>query len=440
MRPNRPKNDRMSSLTLYSDIFSQYGSSRRKFDTIHTKISEIIENRGVNLALPEISTYVPSQAVKKSKSLARHIVHSRGHSRPDITGTQRMTIYFSNQSPKTLAANHHCDLKSIYRIQSSPFSAFGLTFRQFKVFLCDILDDASRTFYTDVSRVPIALPPFKESFRPGRKCSISPFHESLLRAILVHKSDIYLDQILGFLLFVDPNLVSSISSLSRTLLKMGFTCKVPNRVVSRSDYSEAVLFRNIFETIPFYSFQLVFLDESSNSRKLGINMRGRAPKSVTPVSKSRNVGQRFTCVGAINIEGLLYGELIPGGLNMITFNQILTDSIFPRMQPYPQSNSVLILDNCRAHSLSPQQIFDEYGILVLFLPPYSPFLNPIERLFSALKAKIKRLIYDNSSLRKTPQNLWIEATRYCVENFNFKRVIESTYVPDETTEKISVRI
>ena len=221
---------------------------------------------------------------------------------------------------------------------------------------------------------------------------------------------------------------------------MGFSCKVPNHVVSRSDYSEAVVFRNIFDTIPFYSFQLVFLDESSNSRKLGIHLRGRAPKSITPVSQSRNAGKRFTCVGSLNIEGFLYGELIPGGLNNSTFNRILSESIFPRVNPYPQRNSVLILDNCRAHNINPQEIYDTYGILLLFLPPYSPFLNPIERVFSAMKAKIKRLIYDNSYLRKDPEQLWLEGTLHCIQNFNFQKVIESTYVPDEITERISVRI
>lgn len=440
MRPTKPQHDRMSNLTVFSDIFPIYQNARRNFNSVHSRVRKIVKNKGRNVDVEDIASIIPSGIMKKSNSLLEHIVHQRSKSRPDITGTQRMTIYFSDQSPRALAATHHCDLRTVYRIQQSPFSAFGLTYRQFKHFLCDILDDSCKSFYSQVSRVPVVLPALPDNFRPGPKSRLASLHRSLIRAILVHKSELYLDQILSFLVFIDPSTVCSLSSVSRTLSKMGFSCKVPNRVLSRSDYTEAILFRNIFRSTPFYSFQLVFLDESSNSRKLGIHLRGRAPRSVTPISRSRNTGNRFTCIGAITIDGLLYGELLPGALNNEVFNRILHENLFPLMNPYPKCNSVLILDNCRAHNVSPQEIFNKYGILVLFLPPYSPFLNPIERLFAALKAKIKRLIYDNPSLRNKPQLLWVESMRYCSLNFDFKRVIESTYVPDEITERIDVRI
>lgn len=425
---------------MISDIYSNHRSAFERVDSTHSNISTIVQNHGSNLSLPDISSLAPPCFTAKSNSMMNHIIHKQCRGRPDITGTQRMTIYFSDKNPRDLAANHHCDLKTIYRLQCNPLSAFGLTFRQFKTFLCDIVDDSCRWYYSHVSRVPVVLPDLPLNFRPGRRSNITQFHKSIIRAILVHKSELYLDQILSFLVFVDPDLVSSISSVCRTLMEMGFSSKVPNRTVSRSDYSEAVLYRNLFCIVPFYSFQLVFLDESANSRKLGIHLRGRAPQSITPVSRSRNTGKRYTCVGSINIDGYLYAELIPGGLNNQTFHRILHDHIFPRMNPYPYKNSVLILDNCRAHNICVQTVFDEYGIVILFLPPYSPFLNPIERVFSAMKARIKRLVYDNSSLRNNPQQLWIESTRYCANNLNFRKLIESTYVPHTLTERISVRI
>ena len=221
---------------------------------------------------------------------------------------------------------------------------------------------------------------------------------------------------------------------------MGFSAKVPNRVISRADHTESIFFKNIFDIIPFYSFQLVFLDETSNSRKLGIHLRGRAPRGITPLSQPRNTGKRYSFIGSITINGFLYSELIPGSLNGVTFQRILRENIFPLMNRYPLTNSVLILDNCRAHDLSIQDIFDQYGIIVLFLPPYSPFLNPIERLFSAMKAKIKRLIFDKPSLRNEPVQLWLESYQYSSNNFDFQKVIESTYVPHELNQRISVRI
>lgn len=440
MRPVRNRTDRLTQFTLDSDIYSTQQLAHHTFDAETSVARNMIENHAQNISATRASSFVPNTTVQRSHSLMQHIVNKPSHSRPDITGTQRMTIYFSDKDPKSLAENHHCDLASIYRIQSNPLSSFGLTFRQFKVFLCDILDEGMMNYYSNVSRVPVVLPDLPGSKRPGSKSALTPFHQSLIRSILVHKSELYLDQILGFLVFIEPSLTSSISAVSRTLKKMGFSSKVPNRVLSRADNTESIFFKNLFDIITFYSFQLVFLDETSNSRKLGIHLRGWAPRGKTPLSRSRNTGKRYSFIGSININGFLYSELIPGSLNAVTFQRILNQNVFPLMNPYPLNNSVLILDNCRAHDISIQDIFDQYGIVILFLPPYSPFLNPIERLFSAMKAKIKRLIFDKASLRNNPVQLWLESYQFCSNNFDFKKVIESTYVPHEVNQRISVRI
>ena len=53
--------------------------------------------------------------------------------------------------------------------------------------------------------------------------------------------------------------------------------------------------------------------------------------------------------------------------------------------------SVLILDNCAIHHVSPAlHILSDAGILVMFLPPYSPDLNPAEELFSYVKYYLKQ--------------------------------------------------
>jgi len=52
---------------------------------------------------------------------------------------------------------------------------------------------------------------------------------------------------------------------------------------------------------------------------------------------------------------------------------------------------VIILDNTSIHkSIELRQICEERGILLKFLPPYSPDFNPIESTFKDLKAWIKR--------------------------------------------------
>jgi transposase len=53
------------------------------------------------------------------------------------------------------------------------------------------------------------------------------------------------------------------------------------------------------------------------------------------------------------------------------------------MNPFPQDRSIIILNNCSIHrSNIVREIIELHGILLVFLPPYSPDLNPIEESFS----------------------------------------------------------
>jgi len=61
------------------------------------------------------------------------------------------------------------------------------------------------------------------------------------------------------------------------------------------------------------------------------------------------------------------------------------------MNPYPGPNSVLVMDNVRFHLREDiQDMIEERGMHVVFLPPYSPDFNPIETAFSCTKAWIRR--------------------------------------------------
>jgi transposase len=61
------------------------------------------------------------------------------------------------------------------------------------------------------------------------------------------------------------------------------------------------------------------------------------------------------------------------------------------MNPYPNRNSVLVLDNARVHHWGRiQEICEANQILLIYLPPYSPDFNPIEKVFSVLKSRLKR--------------------------------------------------
>ncbi|GBB94582.1 hypothetical protein RclHR1_23850002 [Rhizophagus clarus] len=61
------------------------------------------------------------------------------------------------------------------------------------------------------------------------------------------------------------------------------------------------------------------------------------------------------------------------------------------MNPYPGKNSVFIMDNARIHHDEDLvKSIEVFGCRVLYLPPYSPDLNPIETAFLALKSWLKK--------------------------------------------------
>ena len=63
------------------------------------------------------------------------------------------------------------------------------------------------------------------------------------------------------------------------------------------------------------------------------------------------------------------------------------------MLPFDGINpkSVLIMDNCSVHHIpAVTTLLRQAGIVVLFLPPYSPDLNPIEEVFSYVKTYLRR--------------------------------------------------
>lgn len=64
------------------------------------------------------------------------------------------------------------------------------------------------------------------------------------------------------------------------------------------------------------------------------------------------------------------------------------------MNAFPAPKSVLVMDNCNVHNDAVfRDILEKAGILVVYLPPYSPYLNPIEHVFSKVKSHIRRVGY-----------------------------------------------
>jgi transposase len=173
------------------------------------------------------------------------------------------------------------------------------------------------------------------------------------------------------------------------LLRHRWSRKVSKR---RALEANGVL-RAMFKTkISRYSMdKLVFLDESASNERTGYRKRGWAPVGVDATDLvTTKWYTRWSILPALTIEGYLPGALIyQGSVNQAMFNWFVKHRVLPLLK----EGSVLVLDNASIHrDLSLVEMVHAAGFELIYLPPYSPDLNPIEQTFNVLKAWIRRNI------------------------------------------------
>ena len=134
--------------------------------------------------------------------------------------------------------------------------------------------------------------------------------------------------------------------------------------------------------------RLVFLDETSVKTNL-TRPRGRAPigerlYGTVPFGKWRTQ----TFIAGLTSNELIAPWVIEGAMNQAAFEAHVESQLAPQLSP----GTVVILDNLSTHR-SPRaaEALKKAKSWFLFLPPYSPDLNPIEQAFSKLKAHLRRI-------------------------------------------------
>ena len=88
-------------------------------------------------------------------------------------------------------------------------------------------------------------------------------------------------------------------------------------------------------------------------------------------------------------DGVIALELVPGAVNGDIFD-FISSSLIPMMMPFNGANSrsVLIMDNCSMHHINEVKcLLQQAGI---YLPPYSPDFNSVEKAFSYVKGYLKK--------------------------------------------------
>ncbi|RJF89145.1 IS630 family transposase [Oleomonas cavernae] len=134
--------------------------------------------------------------------------------------------------------------------------------------------------------------------------------------------------------------------------------------------------------------RLVFIDETATTTKM-TRLRGRARRGIRLKARAPfGHWKTQTFIAALRSDGLTAPWLIDGAMNRTAFETYVETQLAPTLTP----GDVVILDNLACHkSENAKASLKARGAWFLFLPRYSPDLNPIEMAFAKLKAHLRRI-------------------------------------------------
>lgn len=159
--------------------------------------------------------------------------------------------------------------------------------------------------------------------------------------------------------------------------------------------------------------KLVFLDETGASTNM-TRTRGRAPKGERCIAAVPHGHWKTTTF----IAGLRYNDItapmvLDGPMDGAAFLAYVEQFLCPALAP----GDIVIADNLPSHKVAGvREAIEKTGATLRYLPPYSPDLNPIEKMFSKLKALLRKAAH------RTIDALWNEIGK-----------LLDTFLPDECT-------
>jgi transposase len=133
----------------------------------------------------------------------------------------------------------------------------------------------------------------------------------------------------------------------------------------------------------------VFVDESGFNTSM-TRLRARAPRGKRAYGKvPRNRGKNTTLMAAITLDEGAMGEsmAVEGATDALAFEVYVEHFLAPSLR----EGQVVVLDGLGAHRTQKvRELIEARGADLVFLPSYSPDLNPIEEAFSKIKALVRK--------------------------------------------------
>ena len=222
----------------------------------------------------------------------------------------------------------------------------------------------------------------------GPKRKLHPAAEDSIIDQVAANPTIFLDE-LQVWLQEEWNITVSLPTIQRCLNRRGKSHKKTERRNEGQDSGLRAVW--LYKISQFYKpNQLIVVDESAANERSKDRRWGWSERGVPCRADQTARASRWSILPAIGINGYLEYEIFHGSFNAERFENFIK-KLLVKMNPFPESRSVLVMDNVSTHH-SPLvlHLCRQAGVILEYLPPYSPDLSPIEESFSVLKAWMRR--------------------------------------------------
>ena len=228
---------------------------------------------------------------------------------------------------------------------------------------------------------------------PG-KC-LSDVEQLTILQCLVHKPTLFLDEVQEQLYKSTGKWVHA-STICCTIKQNGFTHKKVQVIALQQ--SEAARLQYMAEISVFNPDMLVWIHETGSYRRNSIRSYGYSLQGMAARTHVLRVsGKRVSAIPVLTTRGIEDTFKTSSTVDGEKFEEFICQCVLPILLPFDGLNprSVVIMDNASIHHLERvHDIVTGVGARLVFLPPYSPDLMPLEEVFS----KVKSILRANDSV------------------------------------------
>ena len=174
----------------------------------------------------------------------------------------------------------------------------------------------------------------------------------------------------------------------------GYSLQVMRRVARQRDENQRFRYFLALSRIMRRPSRVVFADEVGQDGRGSRRRRGWGEVGAgCDITEFLNRGKHISILALYGIGGFIDFDHKEGGYSAEDFMDSVKFMIIPHLRPYPQDNSIFVLDNCQIHHtyrVALRAMVEAVGAKLPFLAPYCPIDNPIECAFSSFKACWRR--------------------------------------------------